>query len=146
MSPELLDSELFNSNDGCLTKASDCYAFGMVILEVLTGQPPFTPFKDHIVSRKVTNGERPERPTGVKGTWFTGDLWKMLGLCWEEDPHDRPSIEAVRECLEKVLSIWKPLPPQLNAGAGEDDLEWDLTVLSVRILLPRFVCLWKFSC
>ena len=131
MSPELLNSELIASRDGRPTKASDCYALGMVILEALTGQPPFAQFQDYIVSRKVTDGERPERPKGVKGTWFTDDLWEMLCLCWMEDPQSRPSIEAVRECLEKVSSTWKPLPPQLDAGVEESEEDWGLSALPV---------------
>ena len=40
MSPELLHPEQFGSDYGRPTKESDCYALGMVIYEVLTGQPP----------------------------------------------------------------------------------------------------------
>ena len=139
MSPQLLLPEVFDSDGGRPTKASDCYALGMVIYEVLTGQPPFASFKDHIVSRKVTEGERPQRPEGAKGTWFTDDLWKMLVLCWMADPQSRPSIEAVRGCLEKVSSTWEPLPPESNVGLGEGESEWDLSVWILVFLstLPR---------
>ena len=41
MSPELLDPERFSSKNARPTRESDCYALGMVILEVLTGQAPF---------------------------------------------------------------------------------------------------------
>jgi serine/threonine protein kinase len=49
------------------TKESDCYALGMVIYEVLSGQAPFASFKDFIVMRKVIEGERPGRPEGAEG-------------------------------------------------------------------------------
>ena len=135
MSPELLHSELSDSGGGRPTRASDRYALGMVILEVLTGQPPFALFKDLAVIQKVTDGGRPERPKGVKGAWFTDGLWEMLGLCWKKDPQSRPSIEAVRECLEMTSSTWKPLPPQLTADAGEGEEDWDLSALSVWITI-----------
>ena len=64
----------------------------MVIYEVLTGQAPFASWKDYIVMWKVTGGEHPERPEGVKGTWFMDNLWKMLGMCWEMQAQSRPSI------------------------------------------------------
>ena len=43
MSPELLDPGRFNLTEGRRTKESDCYALGMVIYEVLSGQAPFAP-------------------------------------------------------------------------------------------------------
>ena len=130
MSPELLHPEQFGSKYGRPTKASDCYALGMVILEVLTAQRPFTACGTHVVMLKVTDGERPGRPDGARGMWFTDDLWKMLGLCWAQDAQNRPSIEAVRECLERVSSTWEPLPPQVNKGGGDGD-DWHFTVLTV---------------
>ena len=132
MSPELLDPEQFGLDHGRPTKESDCYSLGMVIYEVLTGKPPFAPLKEHAVMRKVTDGKRPERPEGVKGTWFMDELWKMLGLCWAMHAQSRPSIEAVRECLKRVSGTWVPLPPQTNKGV-EDKNDWDFTILTVCI-------------
>ena len=134
MSPELIHPDQFSSYGGRPTKASDCYALGMVIYEVLTGRAPFAPLKAYIIVRMVIDGERPGRPGGVNGIWFTDNLWKMLGLCWATDSHSRPSIEAVLECLEQVSGTWKPLPPQVNEGVEEDENDWDLTVLMVSIL------------
>ena len=99
MSPELLHPELFGFADSRLTKESDCYALGMVILEVLTGQVPFACYEGYVVMRKVVDGERPERP---KGAWFTDDLWGTLELCWSSRSKGRPTVEAVLECLERV--------------------------------------------
>ena len=132
MSPELLHPEQFGSDHGRPTKESDCYALGMVILEVLTGRPPFTPLKEHIVTQKVTSGERPARPEGLKGIWFTDDLWEMLGLCWARDAQSRPSIDAVRECLGQVSGTWKPLHPRADQGSEDED-DWNLTLLTVWI-------------
>ena len=141
MSPELLDPEQFGLDYGRPTKESDCYALGMVIYEVLTGRPPFAPLKDHVVTRKVTDGKRPGRPEGVKGTWFTDELWRMLGLCWAMYAQSRPSIEAVRECLEQVSGGWKPLPPQAGGGAEKDGNDWNFTVLTVWFLVViDFTC------
>ena len=142
MSPELLHPEQHGFGNGRPTKESDCYALGMVFYEVLAGQHPFTPFKDYIVMRMVTDGERPERPEGAKGVWFTDDLWQMLSLCWETNPQSRPSIEAVLEYLKRISSTWRPLPPQVNEDAERNENDFELTVLTVRIpVLHSVVCL-----
>ena len=147
MSPELLHPELFGLDHGRPTKESDCYALGMLIYEVLTGQAPFTPWKDHIVMRKVTDGERLGRPEGVKGTWFTDGSWKMLGLCWETRAQSRPSIKTVGECLERISNTWKPFPPQVNESGEKDGNDWDLTVLTVWVfVLIYLTCLRKVPC
>ena len=107
MSPELLHPERFGFQQSRPTKKSDCYALAMVILEVLSEAPPFARDKDFIVMRKVIEGERPERPGGVL---FTDDLWATLERCWLPRPDDRPTVEAVLECLGQVSTMWQPLP------------------------------------
>ena len=100
ISPELLAPQKFGSVESRPTKESDCYALGMVILEVLTGQAPFARNGSWVtVMRKVLNGERPERP---KEVWFTDDLWGTLEQCWSPHPETRPTVKAILECLERV--------------------------------------------
>ena len=128
MSPELLDPHQYNFEDSRSTKESDCYALGMVIYEVLSGQAPFSQFKNVTVMRKVMMGERPERPGGTEGTWFEGDLWETLNLCWEAQPGSRPSIEAILKCLGRVSRTWKPPPSPVGKDVEMDEGDWDLTV------------------
>ena len=132
MSPELLHPERFGLNQGRPTEKSDCYALGMVTLEVLSGERPFPRDQDFIVMRKVIEGEHPERP---EGEWFTDGLWRTLEQCWSPQPNDRPTIETVLECLEHVSTICQPLPP-----IGED-VETNNHVLvsaTVRGMVLRF--------
>ena len=107
MSPELLSSDPTDPEVTRLTKQSDAYALGMVIYEVLSGQPPFTPFHTNIVMLKVIQGERPGRPNGPEGVRFTDDLWRTLNQCWEAVPQRRPSAEVVFKCLEQVSGAQK---------------------------------------
>ena len=131
MSPELLDPDQFESNDGQPTKESDCYALGMAIYEVLSGKAPFAPLKEFIVMRKVLDGERPSMPEGAEGAWFTDDLRKTLNLCWATQPEGRPSIKVVLECLEQVSGTWESPPPQAEADTEMDDSDWDLTTETI---------------
>lgn len=123
MSPELLYPEKFGSGKGRPTKQSDYYALGMVVLEVLGGEPPFARDNDFIVMQKVTDGKRPEKPEVV---WFTDDLWRVLEQCWSPQPNERPTVEAVLECLVRVSKAWRPLPPTAgDAGADSDETDAD---------------------
>ena len=140
MSPELLSPDRFNLDNSRPTRESDCYALGMVIYEVLSGRAPFSPLKDVNVMLKVIEGERPGRPGGVEGTWFSDDLWKMLGLCWSTQPKDRPSVDTVLDSLKQISGTWNPPPQQASEGAEDED-DWDLTVLSVWSLVLLCVSL-----
>ena len=109
VSPELLEPNQFRAKNGQPTKESDCYALGMVVLEVLTGKAPFQGFDKLAVMRKVIDGERPGRPKGPEAVWFTDDLWGTLDQCWSYKPRLRPTVESVLECLEQHLVTWQPL-------------------------------------
>ena len=109
MSPELLDPERFGSKSGRPTKESDCYALGMVILEILTGKAPFPRCSNLVVMRKIIEGEHPGKPKGPEAAWFTDDLWGTLKRCWSHKPKLRPTVEGVLEYLEHGLATWEPL-------------------------------------
>jgi len=97
MSPELIAPEKFGFKNSRPTISSDCYALGMVIYETISGNVPFHTAIDVSVFMKVVEGERPSR-----GAKFTTDLWGMLERCWASGPNDRPSIEAVLQCLDMI--------------------------------------------
>ena len=120
MSPELLDPERFSLKRGRPTKESDCYALGMVVYEVLTGQTPFAPSKPPAVIWKVLEGQRPGRPQGEKGELFTDAIWGILELCWKPLPTDRTSVKAVLLCLEETPSL-----PRVSSGMGVAETDTD---------------------
>ena len=100
MSPELLDPEQFSLPNKRSTMQSDCYALGMLIYEVLSGQVPFPTCSPFTALRKVLDGERPERPQGEAGKLFTDGIWDIVQLCWKTDPKERATAKAVLACLE----------------------------------------------
>jgi len=116
MSPELFFPALFGLMDSYPTKESDCYALGMVIYEVLSGQVPFAQdFREIPVMLKIADGRRPGRPQGREGAWFTDEVWDTLGRCWKHQPHERPRIDAVLQCLQGVAR-----PLRSPSDMGED--------------------------
>jgi len=100
MSPELLYPERFNLVKSRPTEKSDCYAMGMVIYEVLSGQTPFSQSILSATIAKVLEGKRPERPEGEEGKSFTDAIWRLLELCWKHQPSDRANARAVLACLD----------------------------------------------
>ena len=114
MSPELFHPE---TNNHRRTKYSDCYALGMVIYEVLSRRMPFYEYQTSSIFWKVSHGDRPGRPEGVEGLWFTDDVWEMLGRCWAHKSDDRPSIGDILKCLERISSSWTP-PSSLLLGVS----------------------------
>lgn len=134
MSPELFTGPA----DYFFTKESDCYALGMVIYEVLSGQTPFSQWGVSLVTFKVMRGERPERPQG--GAPFTDELWEILELCWEHQPDKRTSPGAVLRRLEEISPLLQPphvdeieganTGGQSNATAGDFGMFYLLRLMS----------------
>jgi hypothetical protein len=116
MSPELFCPKKFGLEDDRRTKRSDCYALGMVVYEVLSGQAPFSDCGIYDVVVNVSGGERPGRPRGTEGKWFTNAIWRILEHCWMPKPEDRPTIEDVLRCLEEMSRFWMPLSPRTVAS------------------------------
>lgn len=88
----------------CPTKESDCYALGMVVFEVLSGQVPYAQYQGAALVHKVLDGERPRRPRGDRGRLFTDGIWGAVQLCWKEQPSDRTNAKAVFLSLERDSS------------------------------------------
>ncbi|KAF9645731.1 kinase-like protein [Thelephora ganbajun] len=122
MSPELLDPEEFGFEEARPTKESDCYALGMVIYEVLSGQAPFPTCGPYGPLKKILRGERPARPEGELGKPFTNDIWETANLCWKPQPSDRASARDVLRCFGGTPPLQPPSPnANVDTEADSDD-------------------------
>lgn len=97
--------ELVIYDDAQLTRESDVWAFGCVLVEVLGGRVPFYEKTEAVqVILAISRGEIPSRPRGLHDR-----LWKLMLQCWRLVPSARPSAGNI---LEDIRSFW-----------GSDELE-----------------------
>jgi len=110
MSPELLFPEKFGmpqSEGNRPTRQSDCYAFGMVIYEVLCGHCPYVEHHlDSLVVNAVIEGVRPEKPEMAKRLGFSEEIWWLVKSCWSPDRNSRSRVEEILRCLEDATPFW----------------------------------------
>ncbi|KAG8912344.1 hypothetical protein FRC01_005145, partial [Tulasnella sp. 417] len=86
-SPEMLD--------GQSTMKSDVWAFGMLILHVMTDKIPYAELlSDAKVIMAIMGGQRP-LPENYAGLSPTDPLWDIMRECWDEDPMKRPIMSEV---------------------------------------------------
>ncbi|KAG8962876.1 hypothetical protein FRC05_005084 [Tulasnella sp. 425] len=88
-SPELLE-------ESSKSMASDAYAFGMTIAEVLTGQAPFNHIKANaaVILAVLGKHERPKQEPQlcpVDGYSYVAS-WAVAAACWATAPEDRISM------------------------------------------------------
>ncbi|CUA68030.1 putative WD repeat-containing protein alr3466 [Nostoc sp, PCC 7120] [Rhizoctonia solani] len=112
----LVFSETSNSRSGSLrwaapellleivrnrTTQSDVYALGMTMLEIFSGDVPYSDCRTDIgVIRAVERGALPSRPMEqLQNNWKGESMWKLLLQCWTREYNDRPSSEQVVDML-----------------------------------------------
>jgi len=136
MSPELLFPDKFGLKETRPTKASDCYALGMMVYVVLSGQTPFNQHPFFTVVMRVLEGERPERPEGMQGVRFTDIIWGMLELCWKPQPSDRIDAKAVLWGLEGNPPRLESPPSASESTETDVDDQSDATSGGSRYVSP----------
>ena len=97
MAPEILDPpediSIEDMDEIPYTQETDVYAFGMTILEVMTGKLPYSHRRyDTVVMLDVIRGTRPNRPLDPP---MPDDVWRIVTACWEMEPEKRPSAALV---------------------------------------------------
>jgi serine/threonine protein kinase, bacterial len=81
--------------------ASDLYAVGITLYELLAGQPPFTGQAPVVITAHLHTA--PPRPDGLPDP-----LWRMIAACLSKDPTARPTAAQLAAALRD---------PRATAGA-----------------------------
>ncbi|CAA7267623.1 unnamed protein product [Cyclocybe aegerita] len=92
---------------GQVSTYSDVWSFGMVCLEVLSGEAPFSDMKhDDKVRQALENGNLPERPGRIAtSNGLSTEMWTLMCKCWHKRPESRPSISNVKASLLAIRGM-----------------------------------------
>ncbi|MDT0322294.1 serine/threonine-protein kinase [Streptomyces millisiae] len=96
------------------TSAVDVYAAGIVLYELVTGQPPFGGASTLEILRRHLSDE-PRRPAGLPDP-----LWTVIDCCLRKSPDERPSAAALARALRTVAAgiAENASPEQRTAALG----------------------------
>ncbi|KAF8319972.1 kinase-like protein [Clavulina sp. PMI_390] len=104
--PELLQLQ----DDFCFrtTTSSDCYAFGMTILELVTLERPFAEYQnERAASNAAERGIQPKMPSpeavGILSKQTFDMLWGLLKKMWAYEASKRPSMSRVLISIVEIL-------------------------------------------
>ncbi|EEE69540.1 hypothetical protein OsJ_29016 [Oryza sativa Japonica Group] len=97
---------------GRLTESSDVYSFGIVLLEITTGEPPIIPEKGHIVQRvkkKIVSGNISSvADAHLGGAYNVSSMWKVVNIammCTTDIATQRPKMADVVVQLKESLDL-----------------------------------------
>ncbi|KAG8937203.1 hypothetical protein FRC02_003878 [Tulasnella sp. 418] len=133
MSPERLTEE------GPPTIASDVWAFGCVVIEVMANRLPYGQIKNELaVYTKIHEGVSPLDPqydtSGEPGPLF----WAFIRKCWRVEPERRPTIDQLldhfrtsfpsraeppRPSVRRSRSIWSPISWLKDDGTSDTSIK-----------------------
>lgn len=93
--------ELIEHNDASVTKYSDTFSFGMLMLECITEAPPFSDIsrEAEIIHVRISKKKNPARPDGER---CSDGLWELMCQCWTWEPNERPSMDHVHHVLGRA--------------------------------------------
>ncbi|KAG9027935.1 hypothetical protein FS837_004024 [Tulasnella sp. UAMH 9824] len=94
--------ELLKEDDANL--ASDVWAFGWVIYEVMTNSIPFEDVKEANVIPRVLQGDLPSISSDTRLIISQG-LCTLVGQCWNVDPSKRTTAEECRRAIDWMPKI-----------------------------------------
>lgn len=100
MAPEIL------RGTGSASTHSDVWSYGMLCLEILSDEHPYSDKRHDIaVIREIDGGNHPKRPEIATAHGLSDGMWTLLRKCWQQKPESRPSISEVRAQLLELQGL-----------------------------------------
>ncbi|KAG2046745.1 kinase-like protein [Suillus hirtellus] len=112
------------------TFESDIYSFGSIMLQVLSGEVPWSDVAaEHVIVQKLTNGQIPKRPSIVSRTH-----WAFIRKCWSPSPRNaaRPSS---RPSAPEIVDFLKN--SQIHVWRSPDSILRRVAQSMVRLVMPQ---------
>uniref|UniRef100_A0A4W6DQR7 Tyrosine-protein kinase n=1 Tax=Lates calcarifer TaxID=8187 RepID=A0A4W6DQR7_LATCA len=87
-------------NYGTFSIKSDVWSFGILLTEIVTyGRIPYPGMSNPEVIQNLERGYRMPKPENCPE-----GLYNIMGVCWRENPEDRPTFEYLRSVLEDFFT------------------------------------------
>lgn len=104
----------------------DVYSYGIVLWEIFTREEPFPEFQSFREFKRAITVEhvRPPKPRNCPDS-----LWRLMEMCWDKEPAERPSFAEILPMLDVVIvdvtiadsvgkKFWK------RSFLGKEAVEW----------------------
>ncbi|KAK3262128.1 hypothetical protein CYMTET_29000 [Cymbomonas tetramitiformis] len=112
--------ELFEQ-DAVATKASDVYAFGMIMYELISRKYPFQGLPESRVLQLVV--DKHERPKISEG--FLVAYVELMQDCWAQKAADRPAFPEVQRRLQKIVDAHCKKPEsKVHHAMSRKEIDW----------------------
>jgi len=76
-------------------RAVDVYSFAMILYYLLDTRAPWADYSGQRAARMAVQGTRP-----IVRRWWDPRIVKILKLCWDPNPQQRPSFHAILDMIE----------------------------------------------